>query len=97
VAQAALKAPVPVRVRADARGHPLAVQRARWPRPRAVARVQDRWRIDDEWWRERPITRLYHALLLCDGTYLVVYRDLHTDAWFEQHDAGPASPRGMDA
>jgi hypothetical protein len=54
-----------------------------------VASVQDRWRLDDEWWRERPISRLYHALVLEDGTLLTVYHDLSHDeeegpAWFEQ-------------
>jgi len=49
-----------------------------------VARVQDRWRIDDEWWRERPISRLYYTLLLDNGVPLTVYHDLVTDEWFEQ-------------
>jgi hypothetical protein len=48
-----------------------------------VARVQDRWRIDDEWWRERPISRIYHRLLLDDGALLVVYHDEIAGAWFE--------------
>jgi hypothetical protein len=52
--------------------------------PRAVSAVQDRWRLDDEWWRERPISRLYHTLVLEDGTLLVVYRDLLVDEWYVQ-------------
>ncbi len=86
----AFKAPVPIEVQADASGSPLAVRRRHWPQARAVARVQDRWRIDDEWWRARPIARLYHALLLADDTLLVVYHDLVTGAWFEQPE--PPSP-----
>ncbi|HYY87712.1 MAG TPA: hypothetical protein VFA49_02870 [Chloroflexota bacterium] len=46
--------------------------------------MQDRWRLDDEWWREHPIARLYHVLLLDDGSLHVVYRDLATDAWYAQ-------------
>jgi hypothetical protein len=49
-----------------------------------VAHVQDQWRIDDEWWRERPIARLYYLLLLDDGTLLTIYHDLLADAWFAQ-------------
>jgi hypothetical protein len=49
-----------------------------------VAGVQDRWRLDDEWWRERPISRLYHTLLLEDGSLLVVYRDLLAEEWYLQ-------------
>jgi hypothetical protein len=83
-----LNVPIPIQVEADSEGCPLAVQRRGWPCPRAVARVQDRWRIDDEWWRARPISRLYHTLLLDDDTLLTVYRDLLADAWFEQRDPG---------
>lgn len=81
-----LNAPIPIRVDVDAEGRPHAVHRPGWSRPRAVARVQDRWRIDDEWWRARPISRLYHTLLLDDDTLLTVYHDLVADAWFEQRE-----------
>jgi hypothetical protein len=49
-----------------------------------VAAVQDGWRIDDEWWRERPIARLYYRLLLDNGQPLTVYHDLYTSTWYEQ-------------
>ena len=52
---------------------------------RGVAAIQSRWRIDDEWWRERPISRLYYSLLLEDGRLLTVFQDLHTGQWHEQH------------
>jgi hypothetical protein len=81
-----LNAPVPIQVTTDANGQPLAVRRRGWRAPRAVARVQDRWRIDDEWWRARPISRLYYAVVLGDGTLLTIYRNLLTEAWFEQRD-----------
>jgi len=50
----------------------------------AVAAVQDRWRIDDEWWRH-PISRLYFSLLLEDGRTLTIYRDLVTGRWSQQN------------
>ena len=87
-----LNRPVPIQVETDPNARPIAVQRRGWPRPRAVVRIQDRWRIDDEWWRARPISRLYHVLLLADGTLLTVYRDLLADAWFAQPD--PTDVRG---
>ena len=85
-----LNAPVPIAVRADQRGHPLAVRKPAWPRERRVASIRDRWRIDEEWWRAEPISRLYHELVLEDGTLLTVYHDLVADEWFEQRDPGPA-------
>jgi hypothetical protein len=51
---------------------------------REVSAVQDRWRLDDEWWRERPISRLYHTLVLDDGSLVVVYRDLVVEEWYMQ-------------
>ena len=77
-----LNAPRPIRVEVDANGQPHVIWR---PTEHGVLRIQDLWRIDDEWWREHPISRLYYTLLLDDGSLLVIYHDLLTDAWFEQH------------
>jgi hypothetical protein len=79
-----LNVPSPLRVRLDQQGQLVAVWRHGRPRPRAVVAVQDRWRIDDEWWREHAIARLYYRVLLEDGALLTVYHDLLADAWFEQ-------------
>lgn len=79
-----LNAPTPLRVRTDPHGRVVSVWRHGRSAPRAVATVQDCWRIDDEWWREHAIARLYYALILDDGTLLTVYHDLLADAWFEQ-------------
>jgi hypothetical protein len=49
----------------------------------AIERVQDRWCIDDEWWRE-PIERHYYRLALAGGQVRTVYHDQVEDAWFEQ-------------
>ena len=53
-----------------------------------VAAIQDRWRIDDEWWRA-PISRLYYQLLLEGGLLLTVFCDLRAGGWYLQH-AGAA-------
>ena len=82
--QRPLNTPVPIQVQADDAGCPWAVRRASWSAPRTVDRVQDRWRIDDEWWRARPISRFYFALLLHDGTVLTIYHDRILGRWFEQ-------------
>jgi protein ImuB len=49
-----------------------------------VEGILERWRIDDEWWRERPISRLYYRLLLEDGRTMDVYQALRTGRWFRQ-------------
>jgi hypothetical protein len=50
----------------------------------AVETVLERWRIDDEWWRERSVSRLYYRLQLEDGRTVDVYQAQRTGAWFRQ-------------
>ncbi len=73
----------PIQVEADESGEPRAVVLGR--KRLAVAAVQDRWRIDDEWWRKRPVSRLYFSLLLEDGRVVTIYRDLVTGRWSQQN------------
>ena len=79
-----LNAPTPLRVQLDDRGRIVSIWRQGRLTPRTIAAVQDRWRIDDEWWREHAVSRIYYEVVLDDGTLLTIYQDLRTDAWFEQ-------------
>jgi hypothetical protein len=79
-----LNQPGQLEVQTDAEKNPVAIRRPRWPSPRRVARVQDCWRIDDEWWRDSAIQRTYYAVLLEDGELLVIYRDDLADTWYGQ-------------
>lgn len=74
----ALSEPRPVSVHEDGHGAPVAVREGR--RWRRVEAVSERWRIDDEWWR-RPISRIYHRVVLEDGALRTLYRDLETGRW----------------
>ena len=60
---------------------PLAV---RAPRRQAVVNIEDRWRIDDEWWRQEAISRFYYEVTLDSGQRMVLYKDLINDNWFHQ-------------
>jgi len=53
------------------------------PPVRQVVQIREVWRIDDEWWR-RPISRLYHQVVLDDGGMVVLYRDLIDGRWYLQ-------------
>jgi hypothetical protein len=77
----ALNRPRPIVVRADDAGRPLAL--LDHGRLRRVDRVQDMWRIDEEWWRE-PISRRYLSLLLADGALRTIFQDLTDGRWYEQ-------------
>jgi len=78
-----LNAPLPIYVVVDERGEPRSIGREGRTH-REVQTVQDRWRIDDEWWREHAVSRMYYALLLEDGSFLSIYHDLQADTWHEQ-------------
>ena len=67
-----LNNPVPAEVDTSDEGFPLTVNRV------CVASVVSRWRIDDEWWRETLIARLYYNVLLEDGQDLTIFLDLRT-------------------
>ena len=71
----------PIQVEVDESGEPRGVMLGH--ERLAVAALQDRWRIDDEWWRTRPVSRLYYSLLLEDGRTVTVYRDLVSGRWFK--------------
>ena len=73
--------PVPVRVEESTAGEPQVV---RLPRRHRVAAIVDKWRLDDEWWRREPVSRLYYDVLLASGERLVIYRDILKGAWFKQ-------------
>lgn len=50
----------------------------------AVESVVETWRIDDEWWRDKPIARAYWRVVLEDGRVVDVYRDLASGKWWRQ-------------
>ncbi len=76
--------PLAVTVRTDAHGGPTHV-RLPGKTARTVEAVRERWRIDDEWWRE-PISREYLTVVLDDGRMLTLYHDLSDGLWYAQKD-----------
>jgi len=73
--------PQSVAVEEDASGLPMAI---RMPRRQVIASIEDVWRIDDEWWRRDPVSRLYYSVCLASGHRLVLYKDLIDSCWYRQ-------------
>ena len=73
--------PEPVRVEESPSGKPLVLITAQ---RQAIIAIEGRWRIDDEWWRAEPVSRLYYNILLASGQRLVLYKDLVGGGWYEQ-------------
>ena len=74
--------PRAVDVRTDERGEPVHVRLPGKP-ARKVEAVRERWRIDDEWWRQ-PLSREYLSVVLDDGRHLTLYHDLLDGGWYAQ-------------
>lgn len=81
--------PSEVKVNEDAAGLPAAVA-VSGGRRQAVIAITDRWRLDDEWWRNQAICRLYYVVILSAGQRLVLYKDLVGGGWYKQ-DGGVQS------
>ena len=76
-----LNVPQPIEVKTDERGWPVAVCLGqRW----LAAQVVERWRIDDEWWRERGVVRVYYLVLVESARRTTVYNDLALGKWWRQ-------------
>jgi hypothetical protein len=78
-----VNAPAALKVEANAAGLPVAVRLKRSFLGR-IATIEDRWRLDDEWWRAEPVSRLYYNVLLASGQRLVLYKDLISGDWYQQ-------------
>lgn len=76
-----LNAPAPVQLRAPSDA-PWEVQiRGQW---RRIERVEDVWRVDDDWWREPPLARTYLRVALEGGHVVTVFRDDVQGSWWAQ-------------
>ena len=49
-----------------------------------VESVEDVWRIDDEWWRERAVSRMYYRCAVDSGMSVTVFHDLIGGKWYRQ-------------
>jgi hypothetical protein len=77
-----LNRPRPARVDTNDNGVPIATHIS--GRRLAVESALETWRIDDEWWRPHPVSRLYWRVLLEDGRVVDVFRNLITGSWARQ-------------
>ncbi len=83
--------PRPLQVRTDDRAFPMEVSATNQHRaPLRVERVEEVWRIAEEWWREAPIGRTYYRVIVDGGRPLTIFRDSgdrrdrEDGRWYEQ-------------
>ena len=76
-----LNTPNLMQVEENAEGLPQAVRAKQQQR---VETIDDYWRLDEEWWRLEPVSRLYYAIRLASGQKMVIYKDLTRQSWYRQ-------------
>jgi hypothetical protein len=64
-------------------GEPLQVALGEWRW--SVRQVRERWRVDDRWWTDAPVCRIYWELELESGEVLTLFQDRIANAWYRQH------------
>jgi hypothetical protein len=75
--------PMPVAMRESACRMPAAIKiKGRW---RRVVSIVDVCNVDEEWWRERPIIRMYYRVDLEGGRRVTVFRDMVDGSWYRQN------------
>ena len=73
--------PEPLQVEESPAGLPVAV---RLKRRQSIIAIEDCWRIDDEWWRSEPVSRLYYTVILASGHRIVLSKNLIDGSWYRQ-------------
>ena len=93
-----LNLPVPIQVVEDGAERPVSVtlpparsrRLAQEGRSLVVTSIDDLWQVDDEWWRERPISRRYYQVTTQDEQRLTIFRDQLNGSWYWQKGGGEA-------
>ena len=76
-----LNAPEELMVKESPDGIPVAVSDKN---SRRIISIEHKWRIDDEWWRAEPISRMYYSVILDSGKTFTIFKDLIKNKWYSQ-------------
>jgi len=49
-----------------------------------ITAINDLWQVNDEWWRERPISRRYYQITTQNDRRLTIFRDDLNGSWYWQ-------------
>ena len=52
--------------------------------PLKVTSINDLWQVNDEWWRERPISRRYYQITTQNDRRLTIFQDDLNGSWYWQ-------------
>ena len=65
---------------------PAQQQQIQNPKPAAqkITVINDLWQVNDEWWRERPISRRYYQITTQNDRRLTIFQDDLNGSWYWQ-------------
>lgn len=76
--------PLPVDVKESAEGQPQKIKLGQ-SLYIGIVSIEDTWRIDDEWWRKEPVSRLYYEVITARGRRMTIFKDLLHSTWYRQN------------
>ena len=87
-----LNTPRVIKVRINSTGNPTDIyipssaqlrSNGKWVK---VIKVENLWKVNDEWWRgpDKEISRLYYVLRMDSGQQITMFLDLITNKWHRQ-------------
>ena len=87
-----LNTPRVIKVRTNSTGNPTAINMPSSAQLRSnvkwvnVIKVENLWKVNDEWWRgaDEEISRLYYVLRIDSGQQITMFLDLITNKWHRQ-------------
>lgn len=87
-----LNTPLAIEVRTNLTGNPTAIHMPSSAQLRSngkwvnVTKVENLWKVNDEWWRglDEEISRLYYVLRIDSGQQITLFLDLITNKWHRQ-------------
>ena len=87
-----LNTPRVIKVRTNSTGNPTAIYMPSSTQLRSngkwvnVIKVENLWKVNDEWWRgaDEEISRLYYVLRIDSGQQITMFLDLITNKWHRQ-------------
>ena len=72
--------PMPIQVQEDVDLRPLALvldgQTIR------IESIDDRCEVEEDWWKDNPVVRMYYRVTLEDGRQLPIFRNMVHGGWY---------------
>ena len=49
-----------------------------------VASVDDRCEVEEDWWKDNPVVRMFYRVTIEDGQRLTIFRNMVHGGWYQR-------------